>query len=184
MNRDVDLKSLSWSQANKKKTRRTKSSRGQLKRKHSLDWNHMDRLDLEEGALDPRVIRFIVGLSLWGVALLLTVVHFQVKAVNLSYRSRELTQNLKEMSEANKELQAEIAGLEAPERLDCRAKRLGLVDVDPQEVCYVRGDVPVVIQSEPGEPETKGNDGSLVPGTLKRVASQIVYISNHEEGAG
>ena len=138
---------------------------------------------MEEGALDPRVIRFIVGLSLWGVALLLTVVHFQVKSVNLSYRSRELTQNLKELSEANKELQADIAGLESPDRLDPKAKRLGLVEIDPQDVSYVRGDIPSAKSSDSLEGE-HDQTGSYAKGTFQRMASHIVSISNHEEGAG
>ena len=62
-------------------------------------------------------------------------------------------------------------------------RKVLLVDIDPQDVCYVRGAAPVAMPSNETE-EAEDEKGSTVQGTFERMASHIVSITNHEEGAG
>ena len=184
MNRDIDLKNISWLQAHRRAGQRSRAGTSRKRSKDlSLDWGGVPGSDLEEGSLDPKTIRLIVELSLWGVALLLMVVHFQVRAINLIYRSREMNKTLAELVETNKELLADISRLESPERLDPKAKALGLVDIRSQDVFYVR--MPIRFHEESlVSPETHEEIDLSLERTLRRIATNIASFPYREESSG
>jgi cell division protein FtsL len=94
---------------------------------------------------DPRVRRSLVGALLVSAALVagaLGVVGLRVQQVHLAYQLDRLQRERADMTAIIRQLEVEVASLEAPARIEQRARRLGLTTPDHQQIRLAREYVP------------------------------------------
>jgi cell division protein FtsL len=90
---------------------------------------------------DPRVRRSLVGALLVSVALVgggLGVVGLRVQQVHLAYQLDRLQRERTHVETAIRQLEVEVATLQAPARVEQRARQLGLMPPDRQQVRLAR----------------------------------------------
>jgi cell division protein FtsL len=94
---------------------------------------------------DPRVRRSLVGALLVSATLVagtLGVVGLRVQQVHLAYQLDRLHRERDEVAATIRQLEVEVATLQAPARVEQRARRLGLTAPDRQQVRLAREYVP------------------------------------------
>ncbi len=90
---------------------------------------------------DPRVRRSLVGALLVSAALIgggLGVVGLRVQQVHLAYQLDRLQRERTQVETAIRQLEVEVATLQAPARVEQRARQLGLTPPDRQQVRLAR----------------------------------------------
>jgi cell division protein FtsL len=94
---------------------------------------------------DPRVRRSLIGALLMSAALVgggLGVVGLRVQQVHLAYQLDRLHQERDQVQTAIRQLEVEVATMRSPARIEQRARQLGMVPPDRQQVRLAREFVP------------------------------------------
>ena len=94
---------------------------------------------------DPRVRRSLVGALLVSAALVgggLGVVGLRVQQVHLAYQLDRLHRERAQVETAIRQLEVEVATLQAPARVEQRARQLGLTRPEREQVRLAREFVP------------------------------------------
>ena len=90
---------------------------------------------------DPRVRRSLVGALLVSAGLVvgaLGVVGLRVQQVHLAYQLERMHRERAQVETTIRQLEIEVATLKAPARVEQRARRLGLISPDPQQIRLAR----------------------------------------------
>jgi cell division protein FtsL len=90
---------------------------------------------------DPRVRRSLVGALLLSAALVagaLGVVGLRVQQVHLAYQLDRLQRERADLATTIRQLEVEVASLKAPARVEQRARQLGLMPPDRQQIRLAR----------------------------------------------